>query len=142
KQRHDNGVVAAPNSPDATDGAPERDGRRMLETATTRDRQTLHRVSIAAAAGTVIEWFDFGVYGSFAPDISTTFFPSSDSVAGLLQTFAVFAVAFALRPLGGAVFGTLGDRIGRNRVLALAVLLMSTATAAIGILPTYTTVGL
>lgn len=113
----------------------------MLDTVT-EDRQTLRRVSIAAAAGTIIEWFDFGVYGFFAPDIASTFFPSSDSIAGLLQTFAVFAVAFALRPLGGALFGSLGDRIGRNRVLALTVLLMSTATAAIGILPTYTTVGL
>lgn len=102
---------------------------------------TLKKVTAAAAAGTVVEWFDFAVYGFLAPIIARTFFGSSDPVVALLETFAVFAVAFALRPLGGAVFGALGDRIGRQRVLALTVLLMSGATVTIGLLPGYATIG-
>ncbi|MCG2621004.1 MFS transporter [Arthrobacter sp. I2-34] len=105
-------------------------------------RATLRKVTIAAGAGTVVEWFDFAVYGFLAPVLARTFFPEGDPVVALLQTFAVFAVAFALRPVGGAFFGTLGDRIGRKRVLALTVLLMSGATMAIGLLPSYQAIGI
>ncbi|WP_219729673.1 MFS transporter [Pseudarthrobacter sp. NBSH8] len=114
----------------------------MLHTAPPSSKSTLRKVTGAAAAGTVVEWFDFAIYGFLAPVIARTFFPSSDDITGLLQTFAVFAVAFALRPLGGAFFGALGDRIGRKKVLALTVLLMSGATAAIGLLPTYSSIGI
>ena len=103
---------------------------------------TLRKVTFAASAGTVVEWFDFAVYGFLAPIIARTFFPEGDTVVALLQTFAVFAVAFALRPIGGAFFGMLGDRIGRKRVLALTVLLMSGATMSIGLLPAYETIGI
>ncbi|MGY4858619.1 MFS transporter [Cryobacterium sp. AP23] len=103
---------------------------------------TLRKVTGAAAAGTVVEWFDFAIYGFLAPVIARVFFPATDHITGLLQTFAVFAVAFALRPLGGAFFGMLGDRIGRKKVLALTVLLMSGATAAIGFLPSYESIGI
>jgi MHS family proline/betaine transporter-like MFS transporter len=103
---------------------------------------TLRKVTIAAIAGTVIEWFDFAIYGFMAPVIAITFFAEGSRVMGLLQTFAVFAVAFALRPVGGAFFGMMGDRIGRKRVLALTVILMSAATAAIGLLPTYHAIGI
>lgn len=106
------------------------------------DPQTLRRVTFAGFAGTVVEWFDFAVYGFMAPIIAQTFFQSGDTVVALLQTFAVFAVAFALRPLGGAFFGVLGDRIGRKRVLIITVLLMSASTAAIGLLPTYEQIGI
>lgn len=105
-------------------------------------RNELRQVSGAAAAGTFVEWFDFAVYGFFATTLAATFFPSEDPTAGLLETFAVFAVAFAMRPLGGVVFGTLGDRIGRKRVLALTVLLMSGSTAVIGLLPGHAEIGL
>ena len=104
-------------------------------------QSVLRKVTGAAAAGTVVEWFDFAVYGFLATQLAHAFFPAGDNVVGLLQTFAVFAVAFALRPIGGAVFGVLGDRIGRKRVLALTVLLMSGATMAIGLLPTFGAVG-
>jgi MHS family proline/betaine transporter-like MFS transporter len=103
---------------------------------------TLRKVTFAAGAGTVVEWFDFAIYGFLAPIIARVFFPEGDHVVALLQTFAVFAVAFALRPVGGAFFGMLGDRIGRKRVLALTVLLMSSATMVIGILPGYATIGI
>lgn len=103
---------------------------------------TLHKVTIAASAGTVVEWFDFAIYGFTAPILAKVFFPSGNSAIALLQTFAVFAVAFALRPVGGAFFGTLGDRIGRKKVLSLTVLLMSGATLAIGLLPTHAAIGI
>ena len=106
------------------------------------DPATLRKVARAAVAGTVVEWFDFAIYGFLAPVIAATFFPPGNRVVGLLQTFAVFAVAFAMRPLGGAVFGVLGDRIGRKRVLALTVLVMSAATTAMGLLPGYATAGI
>ncbi|SMO94616.1 MFS transporter [Paracoccus laeviglucosivorans] len=106
------------------------------------DAATLRKVTNAAIAGTVIEWFDFAIYGFMAPIIAVTFFPPGNQMAGLLQTFAIFAVAFALRPIGGAYFGLMGDRLGRKRVLALTVLLMSLATAAIGLLPSYHTIGI
>ena len=104
--------------------------------------KTLRQVTFAGFAGTVVEWFDFAVYGFMATIIATTFFPESTGAVALLQTFAIFAVAFALRPLGGAFFGVLGDRIGRKTVLILTVLLMSASTAAIGLLPNYDQIGI
>lgn len=103
---------------------------------------TLRKVTLASAAGTVVEWFDFAIYGFLAPMLARTFFPEGDPVIALLQTFAVFAVAFALRPVGGALFGAMGDRIGRKAVLSLTVLLMSGATLAIGLMPTYEAIGI
>lgn len=103
--------------------------------------QEIRQVTTAAAVGTFVEWFDFAVYGFFATTIAAKFFPSGDSTVGLLQTFAVFAVAFAMRPLGGIVFGSLGDRVGRRAVLALTVILMSSSTGLIGLLPSYDSIG-
>lgn len=114
----------------------------MQSDAQTADPATLRKVTKAAVAGTVIEWFDFAIYGFMAPILAVTFFPEGNKVAGLLQTFAIFAVAFALRPVGGAYFGMMGDRIGRKRVLALTVMLMSLATVAIGLLPSYAAIGI
>ena len=95
------------------------------------DPATLRRVICAASIGNFVEWFDFAVYGFLATTIATQFFPSSDASAALLKTFAVFAVAFAFRPLGGIFFGMLGDRIGRKKTLALTILLMAGATTLI-----------
>ncbi|WP_043058782.1 MFS transporter [Enteractinococcus helveticum] len=104
--------------------------------------KTLRQVTFAGFAGTVVEWFDFAVYGFMATIIATVFFPDSTGAVALLQTFAIFAVAFALRPLGGAFFGMLGDRIGRKNILITTVLLMSGSTAAIGLLPSYDQIGI
>lgn len=103
---------------------------------------TLRRVTAAAFGGTVIEWFDFAVYGYTASALAATFFPSETAVGGLLQTFAVFAVAFAMRPLGGFIFGRLGDRMGRRKILLATVFLMSISTAVIGLLPGHASIGL
>ena len=103
--------------------------------------QTLRRVIVAAGIGNFVEWFDFAVYGFLATTIAQQFFPSGDASAALLKTFAVFAVAFAFRPLGGLFFGMLGDKIGRKRTLAMTILLMAGATTLIGLLPTYAAIG-
>lgn len=110
--------------------------------ATHVDLGTLRKVIAASAIGNFVEWFDFAVYGFLAVTIAALFFPQGDPALALLQTFAVFAVSFALRPLGGIVFGILGDRIGRKRVLSITVLLMAGATTLIGLLPTYASIGL
>jgi MFS transporter, MHS family, proline/betaine transporter len=91
--------------------------------------------------GNAVEWFDFAIYGFLATFIAANFFPPGNETAALLNTFAIFAAAFFMRPLGGFVFGPLGDRIGRQRVLALVILLMAASTLAIGLLPTYAAIG-
>ncbi|AMO63763.1 arabinose efflux permease family protein [Mycolicibacterium phlei] len=101
----------------------------------------VRRAVTGASIGNVVEWFDFAIYGFLATFIAAKFFPAGNDMAALLNTFAIFAAAFFMRPLGGFVFGPLGDRIGRQRVLALVILLMSAATVLIGLLPTYATIG-
>jgi MHS family proline/betaine transporter-like MFS transporter len=94
-----------------------------------------------AAIGNTVEWYDFAIYSTLATYIADKFFPSGDETAALLSTFAVFAAAFFMRPLGGFFFGPLGDRIGRQRVLALVILLMSGSTFVIGLVPSYDSIG-
>jgi MHS family proline/betaine transporter-like MFS transporter len=106
------------------------------------DFNTLRKVIIAASIGNFVEWFDFAAYGFLATILTHEFFPGGDPAVALMKTFAVFAVAFAFRPLGGIVFGVIGDRIGRKRTLALTILMMAGATTLIGLLPTYDSAGL
>ncbi|MDV3128942.1 MFS transporter [Mycobacterium sp. 21AC1] len=102
----------------------------------------VRRAVVAASIGNFVEWFDFGFYGYLAATLSVVFFPSDNPTTGLLATFAVFGAAFVMRPLGAIYFGSVGDRIGRNRVLAVTVLAMSAATFAVGLLPTYSAIGM
>ncbi|ONM46784.1 MFS transporter [Nocardia donostiensis] len=99
------------------------------------------RAAVAAAAGTAVEYYEFGVYGYLAVIIGPLFFPSDDPTASLLSTLAVFGSAFLMRPLGGLVLGRLGDRIGRKPVLIATIVGMGTATASVGLLPTAETIG-
>ncbi|MCB1352773.1 MAG: MFS transporter [Rhodobacteraceae bacterium] len=101
----------------------------------------LRKVISAAAMGNFVEWFDFAVYGFLATMIASQFFPGDDVSLGLLKTFGVFAVAFAMRPLGGIFFGILGDKLGRKGVLSLTILMMAGSTTLIGLLPSYTAWG-
>lgn len=101
----------------------------------------LRRVITGASIGNAVEWYDFAIYGFLATVISVKFFPPGNETAALLNTFAIFAAAFFFRPLGGFFFGPLGDRIGRQRVLAIVILLMSASTLGIGLLPTYASAG-
>jgi MHS family proline/betaine transporter-like MFS transporter len=100
------------------------------------------RVAIAASIGTFIEVYDLALYGLFSAFLADAFFPQADPGAALLSTFAIFAVAFVVRPVGGILWGHLGDRIGRRPALVLSLQLMTVATVAFGLLPTYASVGL
>lgn len=102
----------------------------------------LRRSVAAGAIGVWVHWFDWAVYAYMSTTIATVFFPTQDATAGLLSVFAVFAVSFAIRPIGGLIFGTLGDRIGRRRTLVFVIVLMSAATLAVGLLPSYASVGI
>ena len=99
------------------------------------------RVLIAASIGTFIELYDIWVFGYFATFLAGQFFPRDEPTAALLATFGIFALGFLVRPIGGIIFGHLGDRAGRRVALALSLLSMTVATVAFGLLPTYASVG-
>ncbi|MBA1203970.1 MFS transporter [Pseudomonas capeferrum] len=106
------------------------------------ERQALRRAASASFMGNFVEWFDYAAYGYLATVIAAIFFPHSDKTTGLLATFAVFALSFIVRPLGGLVWGHLGDRYGRRSALSWSILIMSVSTFCIGILPTSEHIGL
>lgn len=106
------------------------------------DIRMLYKVLAAAAMGNFVEWFDFAIYGYLAITLSKLFFSGESASAALIKVFAVFAVAFALRPIGAIIFGTYGDRVGRKRALVVSILLMAGSTTIIGLLPTYDTIGI
>ncbi|MFJ5275389.1 glycine betaine/L-proline transporter ProP [Streptomyces parvulus] len=108
---------------------------------TVTDPALVRRAVKAAALGNAMEWFDFGVYSYIAVTLGKVFFPSGNPTAQLLSTFGAFAAAFLVRPLGGLVFGPLGDRVGRQKVLALTMIMMAAGTFAIGLIPSYATIG-
>ncbi|MDD7940901.1 MFS transporter [Actinomycetospora lutea] len=106
------------------------------------DRKTLQRVAFASAVGTTIEFYDFFIYGTAAALVfPKIFFPALGATAGTVASFATFAVAFVARPVGALFFGHFGDRIGRKRTLVVTLLVMGTATVAIGLLPGASTIG-
>lgn len=105
------------------------------------EEQAAKKAVTAGAIGNFVEWYDYSVYGFFATVIASQFFPSDDPVASLLATFAVFAVAFFMRPVGAFVFGHYGDTVGRRNTLAAAIILMGIATLTIGVLPSYAQIG-
>ncbi len=107
-----------------------------------KERSLLHRAVAAAAIGNCTEWYDFGVYAYVATYVGASFFPGDNAAAQTLSVFGVFAVSFLLRPFGSLFFGPLGDRIGRQRVLAVTILLMSGSTFVIGLLPGYSVIGI
>ncbi|MEV6162009.1 MFS transporter [Streptomyces sp. NPDC052052] len=111
------------------------------ETESQKITPETRKVLVAAGIGHFIEWYDVGAYGLLATFLAANFFVDGNPTAALLSTFAVSAIGFVLRPLGGLVFGPLGDRIGRQRTLAIVVLLTSGSTFAMGVLPTYDSVG-
>ncbi len=113
----------------------------MRPEVTVTDPALVKRAVKAAALGNAMEWFDFGVYSYIAVTLGKVFFPSGNPTAQLLSTFGAFAAAFLVRPLGGMVFGPLGDRIGRQKVLALTMIMMAAGTFAIGLIPSYATIG-
>lgn len=102
----------------------------------------MQRSIAGTAVGNFMEWYDFGIYGFLATTIAQVFYPSdSSSAVGLIATFGTLAAAFAVRPFGGILFGALGDRIGRKRVLIMTVTLMAVGTTVTGLLPSYESIG-
>src|SRR5438105_13628561 len=101
----------------------------------------LRRVIAAGMIGNVLEWYDFAIYGYFAAQIGRYFFPHEDAVAQLLSAFAVFAIGYLMRPIGGVIVGRIGDRFGRRAALTFSVAAMAIPTFLIGLLPGYATLG-
>jgi MHS family proline/betaine transporter-like MFS transporter len=116
-------------------------GQPVGEAVPQVEETTLRRAIVGASIGNTVEWFDFATYNFLAVTLALVFFPPGNPTAALLSTFAVFAAAFFVRPLGGLFFGPLGDRLGRQRVLATVIILMSLSTFVIGLLPSYATIG-
>ncbi|AZS83087.1 proline/glycine betaine transporter ProP [Streptomyces griseoviridis] len=108
---------------------------------TVTDEAAVKRATKAAALGNAMEWYDFGIYSYLAATIGKVFFPSGNDTAQLLSSFATFAVAFLVRPLGGMVFGPLGDKVGRKRILSITMIMMAVGTFAIGLIPPHASIG-
>src|SRR5690606_10859616 len=108
----------------------------------THTRRTQRRSFFASIVGQLLEWYEWSAYAVFAPYIAAALFNPADTVSGLLATFGVFAIGFLFRPLGGIVFGRIADRRGRRFVLVTTMLLMASASVLIGLLPTFTTIGI
>lgn len=111
------------------------------EDITVVDPDVAKRAVMATALGNAMEWFDFGIYSYLAVTIGKVFFPEMTGGVQLIYAFATFAVAFIARPLGGILFGMLGDRWGRKRVLAITLILMAVSTLSIGLIPSYASIG-
>ncbi len=103
--------------------------------------QTRRRVIAASFIGNFVEWFDYAVYGYLAATIAAVFFPQSSQQDGLLLTFALFAISFLVRPIGGFVWGHIGDRVGRRTALSMSIMIMSGATFCIALIPDFNTIG-
>jgi metabolite-proton symporter len=112
------------------------------ETGSGPRQNSIVKVVFASLVGTAVEWYDFFLYGSAAALVfGTLFFPESEPVTATLLAFGTYALGFVARPLGGVVFGHFGDRVGRKKMLVVALMMMGVATFAIGLLPTYATIG-
>ena len=111
--------------------------------AIAQEKAQLRRAVIASTIGTTIEWYDFFLYSTVTGLVfGKLFFPNSDPATGTLQAFLIYAVGFVSRPIGGAIFGHLGDRIGRKSTLVATLLLMGIATVAVGLVPGYASIGI
>src|SRR5471032_1372211 len=99
------------------------------------------RVIFASSLGTVFEWYDFYLYATLAPFFAALFFPKGNDTAALLSAFATYAAGFLVRPFGALVFGRIGDLVGRKYTFLVTIVVMGFATFAVGLLPTYASIG-
>jgi metabolite-proton symporter len=114
----------------------------MTNAAPPQPKPSFKKVVIGSMIGTTVEWYDFFLYGSAAALVfNKLFFPTANPLTGTLLAFSTYAIGFLARPLGGLVFGHFGDKLGRKKLLVLSLLLMGAATFAMGLLPTYATIG-
>ena len=105
-------------------------------------KKSYRKVAIAACFGTFLEWYDFLTFATLAVVFGPLFFPSNDPNSGLLASLATFGVGMVVRPIGAAIFGSVGDRIGRKPVFMITIMLMGIATVSVGLLPTYAQIGI
>src|SRR5205085_10459452 len=98
-------------------------------------------VVLASSTGTVFEWYDFYLYATLAPFFASLFFPSGNDTAALLSAFATYAAGFLVRPFGAIFFGRIGDLVGRKYTFLVTIMVMGISTFAVGLLPTYASVG-
>lgn len=103
---------------------------------------SLRKVILIGLIGNVMEWYDFAVYGYFATVIGKLFFPAQDPTVSLIASFGAFAAGFLVRPLGGLIFGRIGDLMGRQKAMTISVMAMAVPTVLMGILPTYESIGI
>ncbi len=103
---------------------------------------SLRKIILIGLIGNVMEWYDFAVYGYFATVIGKLFFPAQDSTVSLIASFGAFAAGFLVRPLGGLVFGRIGDLMGRQKAMTISVMAMAVPTVLMGVLPTYESIGI
>ena len=99
------------------------------------------RVIFASSLGTVFEWYDFYLYATLAPFFAALFFPPGNDTAALLSAFATYAAGFLVRPFGALIFGRIGDLVGRKYTFLVTIVVMGGATFAVGLLPTFATIG-
>ena len=118
-----------------TQAAYKAEGERLVTVAEER------RVIFASSLGTVFEWYDFYLYATLAPFFAALFFPKGNETAALLSAFATYAAGFLIRPFGALVFGRLGDLVGRKYTFLITIVVMGTSTFAVGLLPTFETIG-
>jgi MFS family permease len=114
----------------------------LRSSATARPAYSIWRVIAASSVGTMIEWYDFYIFGSLATVISPLFYPSGNDSLALIAYLSTFAVGFVVRPFGALIFGRIGDLVGRKYAFLVTLVLMGAATAIIGVLPTYASIGL
>ena len=113
-----------------------------LRDVTIIDDAKLRKAITAASLGNAMEWFDFGVYGFVAYALGKVFFPGADPSLQMIAALGTFSVPFLIRPLGGLFFGMLGDKYGRQKILAITIVIMSISTFCIGLIPSYATIGI
>jgi MFS family permease len=106
------------------------------------EKREERRIIFASSLGTVFEWYDFYLYATLAPFFASLFFPSGNATAALLASFATYAAGFVVRPFGALVFGRVGDLVGRKYTFLVTIVVMGLSTAAVGLLPTYASIGL
>src|SRR5690625_4742481 len=106
------------------------------------DSGVAKKAVVATAMGNAMEWFDFGIYSYLVGILSKVFYSGIDESLQLIFGFGTFAIVFLVRPIGGVVFGRLGDRLGRKKILATTLIMMAIATFFIGFIPSYATIGI
>lgn len=104
-------------------------------------RKGKNRHALAGTIGNVLEWYDFAAYGFLAPVMSPLFFPADNALTGLIKTYGIFAAGYLMRPIGGVIFGRIGDRLGRKTALQWSIAMMAIPTVLVGLLPVHATIG-